>query len=249
VGAEPRRELVRVRDRAAMARTAAERMLARIDANRERIAICLSGGSSPKQLYELLATDVYRDRIPWPRVHWFVGDERLVPSGDPLHNMTMARQAFLDACAPPANIHPIPTEMMDADASALAYQRELQDFHGTDHLDPARPLFDLVLLGIGPDGHTASLFPGSAAVDVSDRWVVGVETANVAPFVPRVSLTLPVLASCRTMLFEVAGHDKRPILTRLFAGENLPANRARSERETVLLIDAEAWPEGESGDV
>src|SRR5690242_17632440 len=117
-----------------MARTAAEHMLARIDANPGRIAICLSGGSSPKQLYELLATDAYRERIPWPRVHWFVGDERLVPPGDPLHNMTMAGQAFLDACAPPANIHPIPTETMDADASAQAYERELQAFHGTDRL-------------------------------------------------------------------------------------------------------------------
>jgi gluconokinase/6-phosphogluconolactonase len=245
----PHRELIRVADKAAMAVAAAERVVASIDANSGRSAICLAGGSSPKQLYQLLATAPYRERIPWPRVHWFVGDERLVPPGDPLHNMTMARAAFLDACAPPANIHPIATDQSDPDMCARRYERELQAFYGADHLDPARPLFDLVLLGVGPDGHTASLFPSSAAVEVSGRWVVGVETANVAPFVPRISLTLPVLGSCRTMLFEVAGQDKRAILTRLLAGENLPANRARSERETILLIDAEAWPEGERGKV
>ncbi len=245
----PGRKLVRVADKAAMASTAAEWVLDAVDDNPGRVAICLAGGSSPKQLYELLATPRYRERIPWPRVHWFIGDERLVPPGDPLHNMTMARRAFLDACAPAANIHPIPTDKMDVEACAFAYARELQAFYGGDQLDPARPLFDLVLLGIGPDGHTASLFPGSAALGASDRWAVGVATANVAPFVPRVSLTLPALASCRTMLFEVAGQDKRPILTRLLAGENLPANRARSEHETILLIDAQAWPEGESGNV
>jgi 6-phosphogluconolactonase len=247
--AQPSCKLVRVADKAAMARTAAEHLLTRIDANPGRIAICLAGGSSPKQLYELLATAPYRARIPWPRLHWFVGDERLVPAGDPLHNMTMARAAFLDACAPAANIHPIATDTLDPHAAALQYQHKLRAFYGADRLDPMRPLFDLVLLGIGPDGHTASLFPGSPAVDVQDRWVVGVETANVAPFVPRVSLTLPTLASCWTMLFEVAGADKRPILTRVLAGENLPANRARSDHETLLLIDAAAWPEDESGDV
>ena len=242
------RKLVRVADKATMARIAAEHLLARVDANPGRVAICLTGGSSPKQLYQLLATEAYRERIPWPRVHWFVGDERFVPPGDSLHNMTMARHAFLDACAPTANIHPIATDTTDPDASALAYQRALRAFHGAERLDPARPLFELVLLGIGPDGHTASLFPGFPAVDVTDRWVVGVDRANVAPFVPRISLTLPALASCRTMLFEVAGADKRAIMTRVLAGDNVPANRARSDHETIQLIDAEAWPQGQSDD-
>ncbi|MDU6830723.1 MAG: 6-phosphogluconolactonase, partial [Bradyrhizobium sp.] len=201
----PSPELVRVADKAAMARTGADLLLARIAENAGRIAICLTGGSSPKQLYELLATQAYRDRIPWPRVHWFIGDERFVPAGDALHNMTMARHAFLDACAPAANIHPIPTDTGSPERSANAYARELITFYGADQLDPARPLFDVVLLGIGPDGHVASLFPGYPAVEVRDRWVVGVDQAHVAPFVPRVSLTLPALASCRTMLFEVAG--------------------------------------------
>ncbi|GLH78288.1 hypothetical protein SSBR45G_31970 [Bradyrhizobium sp. SSBR45G] len=235
-------ELVRVADKAAMAQAAADLLLARIAANSGRIAICLTGGSSPKQLYELLATDAWRERIPWPRVHWFIGDERFVPAGDPLHNMTMARHAFLDACAPAANIHPIPTDTTNPDRSARAYEQELKAFYGADQLDPARPLFDLVLLGIGPDGHIASLFPGFPAVEVRDRWVVGVDKANVAPLVPRVSLTLPALASCRAMLFAVAGADKSPILTRVLAGEELPANRARSNGTTTFLIDAAAWP-------
>ena len=89
---------------------AAERVLARIAANRGRVAICLTGGSSPKQLYRLLATEPYRSRIPWDRVHWFIGDERFVPADDPLNNMGMARRLFLDRCAPAANIHPIPTD-------------------------------------------------------------------------------------------------------------------------------------------
>ncbi|MGJ5178505.1 6-phosphogluconolactonase [Bradyrhizobium oligotrophicum] len=239
-------ELVRVADKAAMARTAADLLLTRIAANSGRIAVCLTGGSSPKQLYELLATDPWRDRIPWSRVHWFIGDERFVPAGDALHNMTMARHAVLDACAPAANIHPIPTDTTSPDSSARAYEHELKAFYGADRLDPARPLFDVVLLGIGPDGHVASLFPEFPAVDVTDRWVVGVDKANVAPFVPRVSLTLPVLASCRTMLFAVAGGDKRPILTRVLAGETLPANRARSNHETLMLVDAAAWLETSS---
>jgi 6-phosphogluconolactonase len=238
-----RRRLVRVADKAALAAAAAEHLLAQLDANPSRVAICLTGGSSPKQLYELLATAPYRNRIPWDRVHWFIGDERFVAAGDPLHNMTMARRAFLDACAPEANIHPIPTDTASPDESARHYADELRSFYGADRLDPARPLFDLVLMGVGPDGHTASLFPGFPAIEARDRWVVGVEHANVAPFVPRVSLTLPALASCHKMLFEVAGKDKRAILTRVLSGENLPANRARSDQQTVFLIDAAAWPE------
>ena len=107
------RQIVTIADPAALATAAAERVMNRIAANSGRVAICLTGGSSPKQLYQLLATDPYRSRIPWPRVHWFIGDERFVPAGDPLHNMSMARAAFLDQCAPPENIHPIPTATAD----------------------------------------------------------------------------------------------------------------------------------------
>ena len=229
-----------VADPAAVAKAAAERLLARIEANPGRVAICLTGGSGPKQLYQLLATDPYRGRIPWERVHWFIGDERFVQSDHPLNNMHVAREIFLDRLVPAANIHPIPTDTADPDESARRYESELQSFYGANELDSARPLFDVVLMGVGPDGHTASLFPDDPALQETRRWVVGVARAHVEPFVPRVTLTLPALASSREMLFEVAGPDKRAIMTRLLADETLPANRARSTGDTVFLVDQAA---------
>jgi 6-phosphogluconolactonase len=244
--ARDHRNVIAVAGPAALAETAADRILARIGANAGRIAICLSGGSSPKRLYQLLATDAYRSRIPWERTHWFIGDERLVPPTDPLNNMAMARGIFLDRLAPASHIHPIPIDK-NPDESAEHYQRELKSFYGADRLNPERPLFDVVLLGVGPDGHTASIFPEYPAVSETERWVVGVREAHVAPFVPRVTLTLPALASCREMLFEASGSDKRAILTRVLDGENLPAARARSIGETIWLVDAAALPEGFRG--
>ncbi len=238
------RKIIAVADPAALAAAAAARVLARIAENDGRIAICLTGGSSPKALYELLATEAWRARIPWERVHWFIGDERFVPASDARNNMAMARGIFLDRFAPASHIHPIPTDTASPDEAAAHYEQELKSFYGAAMLDPARPLFDLVLMGVGPDGHTASLFPGYPAVDETARWVVGVPRANVEPLVPRVSLTLPALASCREMLFEVSGAGKRTILTRVLSGENLPASRARSDAETVFLVDAAALPEG-----
>lgn len=232
-----------VADPVALADFAAKRLMARIEANSGRIAICLTGGSSPKKLYQLLATDAYAKQIPWDRVHWFIGDERFVSSADPLSNMAMARGIFLDRFAPKDHIHPIPTDVATPDQSAERYERELKSFYGANDLDPARPLFDLVLMGIGPDGHTASLFPKYPAVNETKRWVVGVPQAHVEPFVPRVSLTLPALASCREMLFELAGNEKRAILAKLSTDESLPANRARSIGETVLLVDQAAMGE------
>ena len=240
--AGPRR-FIAVDDADALARTAAARLLMRMADHEGRIGICLTGGSGPTKLYELLATDLYRGKIPWPRVHWYIGDERFVPAGDPLNNMSAACRSFLDACAPAANIHPVPTGAATPDESAARYERELKSFYGADTLDPARPLFDLALMGVGPDGHTASLFPGAPALAERQRWVVGVPKANVEPFVPRVTLTLPTLASCREMLFLMAGPAKRAILTRLLANENLPANCARSADETVVIADRAALPE------
>ena len=241
------RQVIPVADSRALAKTAADRIMARIAANDDRVAICLTGGSSPKQLYQLLATEAHRSQIPWQRVHWFIGDERFVPVDDPRNNMTMARQAFLDRCAPAANVHPIPTDTADPEQAAHRYESELQSFQGAKQLDSARPLFDVVLMGVGPDGHTASLFPGYPAIDETVRWVVGVPKAHVEPFVPRVTLTLPALNSCREMLFEVSGADKRAILTRVLAGENLPANRAHSIGETIWLVDKAALPESFRG--
>jgi 6-phosphogluconolactonase len=236
-----------VADPEALAIAAAERLTARLDADKGRIAVCLTGGSSPKQLYELIATNTWSKRIPWDRVHWFIGDERFVPSDHPLNNMRMARDIFLDRLAPADHVHPIPTNTASPDESAHRYAEMLQGFYGSPRLDPAQPLFDLVLMGVGPDGHTASLFPNDPALEEVRRWAVGVAKAPVEPFVPRVTLTVPVLASCREMLFEVAGKEKHAILTRLLAGENLPVNRARSIKETVLLVDRGAVA-GESGD-
>jgi 6-phosphogluconolactonase len=243
MAANQNRRVITAADPAAMAKAAADRIVARIVANSQRVAICLSGGSSPKQLFELLATDAYRPKIPWDRVHWFIGDERFVPVDNPLNNMSMACKAFLDQCAPSANVHPIPIDSADPGEAARRYESELKAFYGSDRLTLERPLFEVVLLGVGPDGHTASLFPGYPAVEETTRWVIEVPKANVEPFVPRVSLTLPTLASCREMLFEASGVGKRAIVTRVFDGEDLPANRAHSEGETVWLVDKAALPE------
>jgi 6-phosphogluconolactonase len=243
-----RPKLIVASDAAELAKTAADRLVARIIANSGRVAICLSGGSSPKQMFELLATDAYRSRIPWDRVHWFIGDERFVPAADPRNNMAMARKAFLDRCAPSVNVHPIDVGSGSPEEAARRYEHELKSFYGADQLDPARPLFDLVLLGVGPDGHTASLFPGYPAENETRRWVTEVPEAHVEPFVPRVSLTLPTLASCHEMLFEASGAGKRAILNRVLEdGEDLPANRARSQGETIWLMDRAALPENLRG--
>jgi 6-phosphogluconolactonase len=247
MAASDHRHVIRVSDANALAKAAADRILARIAANRGRVAICLTGGSSPRQLYQLLATEAYRSRIPWDRVHWFIGDERFVPTDDPLNNMGSARRLFLDNHAPASNIHPIPTDTANSQEAARRYETELQSFYGADRLDATRALFDVVLMGVGPDGHTASLFPNYPALEQTERWVVGVPEAHVKPFVPRVTLTLPALGSCREMLFEVSGPDKRAILTRVLDGEDLPANRAHSIGETIWLVDKAALPENFRG--
>jgi 6-phosphogluconolactonase len=221
-----------------VARIAAERLLARVTRAPGRAAVCLTGGSSPEGLYRLLASEPYRARLPWDRVHWFMGDDRFVPATDGLSNMGMARRLFLDRVGVPADhVHPIPTDSDTPDAAALSYEAALKEFYGRDHLEPARPLFDLVLMGLGDDGHTASLFPHAPALDEAKRWVVGVAQAGLAPFVARVSLTFPTLASTREMLFLVTGADKRDLLARVFSGEDLPANRARADGEVVWLVD------------
>src|SRR5712672_4758300 len=133
--------VIAVSDSSALAKAAADRIIARVAANGDRVAICLTGGSSPKQLYALLATDAYRSQIPWQRVHWFIGDERFVPADDPLNNMGMARRIFLDRYAPASNIHPIPTDTADPAKAARRYENELQSFYGAARLDPARPMF------------------------------------------------------------------------------------------------------------
>ena len=124
MASDPQRRVIAVADPAALANAAADRIVARIAENVGQVAICLTGGSSPRQLYQLLGTDAFRGKIPWQRVHWFIGDERFVPADDPLNNMAMARRTFLDRCAPAANIHPIPTDADSPDEKSHSYKCE-----------------------------------------------------------------------------------------------------------------------------
>jgi len=244
MAADRRPEILIVPDEQSLAETAANRLLARIAQAKGRAAVCLTGGSSPKRLYQLLALQPYRSNLPWDRVHWFMGDDRFVPADHALHNIGMARRSFLDHVpAPAGNIHPIRTDVSSPDAAARLYEAELKAFYGADRISAAAPLFDLVLMGLGNDGHTASLFPHTAALDEKGRWVVGVEKAGLEPFVPRVTLTFPTLASTREMLFLVSGRDKRDILMRVLSGEDLPGSRAHSDGDLVWLVDRAAAPE------
>ena len=235
--------LVIAADAAALAQTAARRLMERIR-HGNRAAVCLTGGSSPLGLYRLLAQDPWRGEVPWERVHWFMGDDRFVPERDPLSNMGAAKRVFLDKTpVPRENIHPIATGAADPAAAARLYEDELKQFYGGERFDTGRPLFDLVLMGLGPDGHTASLFPHSPALEERERWVVGVPKAGMEPFVPRVTLTFPALGSTREMLFLVDSADKAPILRRVLAGEDLPAHRAYAQGDLVWLIIRAAAPE------
>jgi 6-phosphogluconolactonase len=208
-------------------------------ASKERFAICLSGGSTPRRLYQLLGEDPYRAAMPWDRIHWFWGDERFVPWDHPDSNYRMAREAMLaHVPAPPQNIHGIATTGDPAD-EARAYERVLKSYYGGEALDPVRPLFDMELLGLGPDGHTASLFPTTKVLEERQRWVA--EVVGAKPEV-RITLTYPVLESSRHTAFLVAGADKREPLARVLAGDQeLPAGRLRPVGELVWLVDEKAY--------
>jgi 6-phosphogluconolactonase len=235
-------EMIVVDDAPALAATAARRLIGRVS-GKDRAAVALTGGSSPQGLYRLLAEEPWRGKVRWDRVHWFIGDDRFVPESDPLSNMGMARRMFLDRVgAPRQNIHSIATESDTPETAARLYEDELKAFYGAKKLDPARPMFDLVLMGLGGDGHTASLFPNSPALNETQRWVLGIDQAGMEPFVPRVTLTFPALASTREMLFLVDGADKRAILSRVLSGEDLPAHHAYADGDLVWLVDRAAAP-------
>lgn len=240
---QSKREVIVVDDAAALAETAARRLIARVQ-SQDRPAVCLTGGSSPQQLYRLLGEEPWRKQVPWERVHWFIGDDRFVPETDPLSNMGTVRRMLLDRVGVPRqNIHPMATDARDPDGAARLYEDDLKAFYKSDTLDPAQPLFDLVLMGLGGDGHTASLFPQSPALDETVRWTLGVAKAAMEPFVPRVTLTFPALASTREMLFLIDNGDKRAILARVLGGEDLPAARAYADGELVWLVVRAAAPE------
>ena len=243
MNADKQREIIVAADTAALAVAAAQRLINRV-ARDGRSAVCLTGGSSPEGLYRLLAEEPWRGKVPWDRVHWFMGDDRFVPLADPRSNMGIAKRLFLDRVpAPRGNVHPIPTDANYPEGAANIYEDELKSFYGAEKLDPARPLFDLVLMGLGRDGHTASLFPHSPALVEKQRWALGIAKAGMEPFVPRVTLTFPTLAATREMLFLIDSADKRVILSRILAGEHLPARRAYSDGALVWLVVRAAAPE------
>jgi len=222
-----------------LAERVADWILARARGAEGRFAVCLSGGSTPKRLYERLAAPALAAAFPWQRTHWFWGDERFVPHDDPQSNFRMAREALLGhAPVPPENIHPIPTERRSPAASAAAYEAELKRFYGADILASRRPLFDLTLLGLGDNGHIASLCPGSTALAETTRWVVPV-VGEASP--DRITLTYPALEASRATAFLITGARKRDVLARVRAGDRaLPATRLRPAGEVLWFTDRAA---------
>jgi len=204
-------------------------------------AINLSGGSTPRRLYERLATPGIASRFPWTRAHWFWGDERFVPHDHPDSNYRMAYEAFLSRVPVPAgNVHAIPTEGLSPDQAAAAYETTLRRFYGADELAPDRPLFDVTFLGIGDDGHTASLFPGQPALQERRRWAVAVVGAKTEP---RITLTYPALDSSRDLAFLATGREKRGVVARAQAGDRaIPAARVRPIGRLHWFTDRAAAP-------
>jgi 6-phosphogluconolactonase len=185
--------------------------------------VAASGGSTPKLLFELLANPGFQGRIRWSNLQLFQVDERCVPPDDPQSNYRMIRRSLLEAVPlPEINFHRMKAELPDRDAAARAYSDDLERV-----LHPAPgefPRFDLIFLGMGPDGHTASLFPGSAGLDEREKWVI----PNFAPSLKsnRLTLTFPVLNAAEHVIFLVAGEDKAEILRQVLEG---PAGKFPSQ--------------------
>jgi 6-phosphogluconolactonase len=166
-----------------------------------RFSLALSGGNTPRPLYRLLAS-AYRERIPWGAVHAFWGDERYVPPDDPRSDYRMARETLLDHVPiPPDHVHPFPTLLPRPEEAAQAYERTLRS-----HFSGCWPRFDLILLGLGPEGHTASLFPGSPALGERARWVTAARVRADPPL--RLTLTLPAINHAAHIDFLVVGEEK-----------------------------------------
>jgi 6-phosphogluconolactonase len=219
----PRGRVEIVPDGSALARAAAERFACAVEQavrEREHAFVALSGGTTPKQMGSILAREPYRSRIPWDRVHVFWGDERWVPLGSPESNAGEARRGFLDLVPiPPSNVHPWDTAAESPREAAAAYEGLLREQFG----EPSGiPRFDLVLLGMGDDGHTASLFPNTDALVADKRLAV----ANYVPKMDasRLTLTAPLLNAGREILFLVGGPGKADTLEAVLEGPELPAN-------------------------
>ncbi len=226
-------------DAEALALRVARFIAAQVSRASGRFSLSLSGGSTPKRAYELLADS--SASLDWRKIHLFWGDERFVPPDHRDSNFRMAREALIDHVPiPAAQVHPIPTNSGSPEEAAGRYEITLQDFYGSKTLDPERPLFDVTLLGLGEDGHTASLFPGTKALDERDAWVtsiIGVKSE------PRISLTYPALQSSRVILFVVSGKKKREILGRVLAKDMaLPAARLATRGTVHIFADRAALP-------
>ncbi len=223
----------------AATRSFAERITATVA--RDRVcSVALPGGSTPRHLYQLLATQ-YRDEVPWDRVWLFWGDERYVPYDDPQSNYRLVQETLLQHISIPAgNVHPMPTDWPDPDEAARVYEKLLRS-----RFSSAWPCFDLVLLGLGADGHIASIFPGSPVFDEPARWVmVARAPVSVSPPV-RLTLTLPVINHARCVFFLVSGAEKADAVRRALAGppdpRACPASAVRPAAGVVVWwVDEQA---------
>ena len=224
-------------DKSALIERAREIVLSRIQPAIEekgQFTIVLSGGSTPKPLYEALANE----SLPWSKIHVFWGDERYVPATHQDSNQLMARQAWLDKIELPAsNIHQMNTTAGDPQQDAQQYEAELSKFFATE---AEFPTFDLILLGMGDDGHTASLFPQTEVLEISDRWVaVGNKDGQ-----PRLTFTVPLINQADCVLFIVAGENKRPALKQIFAPQadprQYPSRLIKPQGELIWLLDRAA---------
>lgn len=211
-------------------------------AARGRLVVALTGGQTVQPLYRRLAlADGQLRHLLAKRADYFWGDERLVPHDHPASNFGLARRLFLDALAVvPKHLHPVTTGAVAPADAARAYEQELRNYFGGELTQEGLPLFDLVLLGLGPDGHVASLFPGSAALAEQQHWVARVSPLELAPRVARVTLTLPVLNQARLVLILVAGAERIKLARLICAGEpgtaDLPAARLRPAGRLVWLL-------------
>jgi 6-phosphogluconolactonase len=200
-----------------------------------RCTIALAGGNTPKPLYETIA----RQSLPWDNIYVFWGDERYVPADSSDSNQKMARLAWLDRVdLPAANIHPMTTNALDPQIDAEKYQAEIEQFFQLKNGE--MPIFDVILLGIGDDGHTASLFPHTQALQVRARIV----TVGNKDGQPRITLTIPALNAASCIIFLVSGANKQPALEQIFApvGDELqyPSRSIQPQGELWWLLDSEA---------
>ena len=233
-------------DLEALSRSAAEQFVSLAKAalaTRGRFDVALSGGATPQALYRLLAQPPYLARLPWPQIHFFWGDERCVPPDHPDSNYYQARLALLDHIAvPPANVHRIWGEL-EPTAAAQDYARQLRSASAEDGLD--WPRFDLILLGLGADGHTASLFPGPITPAEAHSPVIAVSAHYAGRPAQRVSLTPLVFNTAVNVIFLVTGAAKSEALAATLTGprdpERWPAQRIQPARGSVAwLVDQAA---------